>query len=177
MKFNFLSIDWSAKPNRRERILFGAVILVICTGSLRACVVPSVVAVGTLQSEIRRLQGQQVGLSLIANIPVARRAPQSPFIGAADEVESASKKLTDPAWLAGARVIKSSFPPMRRSGDLYQQEVELELAGGFSSIGRYVEKVEGGRAPLFIDSLTLHIDKERPQLVLATIKGNVYGAP
>lgn len=181
--FKLPEINWTQKPNRREKAVFALALLIFFGVFLRSCWVPSRRAIRTIQEQMAPLESEQAVLAKAANLKPLVTAQtgevfdilgedKGHFMGSLKNVEQILKQLSDSSLLRGLALKKSTFSEIEREGPLAKRGVELELVGSLSSLGRYIEALESLPAPLLIESFSIVPSDGR---LSAQIKGNIYG--
>jgi len=181
--FKLPEVDWTQKPNRREKIIFAVALLIFFSAFVKSCWIPSHSAIGIIQEQMASLEVQKNALAQAANLkPLVTASSGKEFdileekkghlMGSLKDMEQILKQLSDSTLLRGLVIKKSTFSEIEREGEMAKRGVELEVEGSLSSIGHYIEALESLPAPLLIESFSIIPSDDR---LLAQIKGNIYG--
>lgn len=162
-------IDFQARPNQRETILFGVALLIFFFGFIKACWVPSRHAITLVNEQLEELKTHSGTTAVLAGSPMLGAG----FTGTANDLERLPERITSSLITQGIQLTGSRFSDLESSGGFMRQRVELSASGSFGALGRYLQALEEGRPPLVIDELSFTVT-EGGAMALA-LKGSVYG--
>ena len=185
IKFKWSAVDLRQKPNQREKIIFAAALLIFSFGFLKSCWAPSRQSIAAVKDQLKNMETQKEELAKMTNLPEALQktnaaAPnllqKSPSgVGSMKDVENALHSLSQPMMLKGVELTGIKFTDLVREGPLARQKVELELAGSFTNVGRYVDSIESLATPFIIEEFSMMVKDEKSSRVATEIKGSFYG--
>lgn len=177
-----------ANPVGREKILFGATVVIMCFGFYKSIWLPSHQSVVKLNQEIEALQGlaqnrqahppnDSPTLPEIGALELKKQSQYSAWANRAAESPETTVlgEIADPSILWGIRIANLELKPPAREGEVIKDSFQMELAGSFGALGRYIENLENLSLLLFIDNISITISNESEDLVQAKIEGTVYG--
>lgn len=163
------SVDWKQAPNRREQILFVAVLVLLMAGFLKTCWFPSRHAITIAEAQLTTFSAASVPLSAPE---VSATLPSDVPAGTCHET---LRLITDMSSLRGIQLTGSAFSDLEQGGGSDCQRAELKLSGSFSGIGRYLHLLEEAPAPLVVDTLTFAATEGDWTKLVVEIKGTIHG--
>ncbi|MBI4211150.1 MAG: hypothetical protein HY540_00795 [Deltaproteobacteria bacterium] len=163
-------IDWKAKPQPRELVMFGSFLIILFMGFVNLALTPQGAKLKQQQSDLNLLKEQVASTEkiirafdaqlaemqqgkekqLAAGDERLQRILQYRSVNQAEEAASAIALLSDRHFLGGMVFKGSSIGTARKEGGLAVIPFEVQLEGRYGTFLRYLENIERVERPLLI---------------------------
>lgn len=157
------------KPEKREKILFWVLLVVISITALKSFVWTDIQMIRIVKSEI------ELATESNLNLPAAKNV-QKKWVGTTDAVREAPEKLLSSYEHLGIKVIKNQFSPVILEQDREKREVSLVVEGDYYALERYLNYLENMPAPLVVHTFSIQKSATDSAVLSLEISGDFYGA-
>ena len=177
---NFQQIPWHQKCTARERIYFPVIVAIICIGFLKACVVPSYQAIGTLQEKIALLEQEErlltrtVGERVQGGEVKGETLLRGNVVGHVDDLKNILKQISKSNFRRGVDITKIDLPDWEIDQGLIRQGLDLQLEGSYFATLQYVERLETLHPPFVIEHFSLVSGGDNVNRLSVTLNGSFY---
>jgi hypothetical protein len=180
------NIDLKKKLNKRETVIFGATLVMWCFGVFNLFVKPNNQAIADAQQEIIKLEEERKQLAppkdakkKVSRVRVASKNKaliKRQWIGDREVIEKSIDELAQPIHLSGVKVINSQISDFKTEKAVTKKSAVLMLSGNFTAVGRYIEYLENLPVPLVIETISIVVDTNNSNNVVANIDGGFYAS-
>ena len=186
MNFSQIKNELQQKPNKRELVIFGLVMLMSVIVFFKSCYFPSGAAISNVKKEIATLRGAKLNVSKNdANAPAMpvwngsdekRRLYQSyaELVGN-DPDAKLIRTFSNPNMQQGLKIINIELPTDQSSRADLKQKFKISVSGPFDGVGEYLQRMASLQMLLIIDKVTMTLADEESGKINADIEGVVYG--
>ena len=190
MKFSFSSVNWKQLPNKREKIMFVAALIVFTFGFFKSCWNPSSKAISFAKEDmkvaiqekkqIKKALKEQSKIQKPVKRNVVTSAKMELYEGWAKTVAVLPNSIlmrdfSSPAILRGVKLQQVDLQETKQKGAITELAWEITTSGSFISVGGYLERLETLPMLLIVEEIDIKNNTVIMGHIDAMIKGTAYG--
>lgn len=187
-----MKIDWNQKAILREHLLFGLVFLTFALVFFSALYLPLAEKRKAASFRNQQLTSEKAALAnFLATTPALQKTEVlsrrkeiklrvlfGEVLNVTREITELLTHVTEPVFLGGLEVQKIDYSPEAAETGYSEVDFHMNVAGSFSDLIRYLERLEAFPALFHLESVNVAVAEGQPQELNAEIAGRFFkGVP